>query len=89
MLGYGIMKIRRVEQNRNSLLYLFNSDKAIVIKKVQLIFQKIENVIKAKKLRLLGSSFIDIHMLKARNYGSDKSSSIVSPYRGYLKGAES
>lgn len=88
-MAYGMMKIKRADQNRNSLLYLFKSDKIIVIKKVQLIFQKIENVIKAKQLRLLGSSFIDIHMLKARNFGSDKSSSIVSPYRGYLKGGDS
>ena len=65
-LHFAVAKIKRAENNKNVNSHILKSDQNVVIKKIQLVFQKID-------------------MVRIKSIGSDKSSSIVSPYRGYIK----
>lgn len=84
-LHFAVAKIKRAENNKNVNSHILKSDQNVVIKKIQLVFQKIDMVYKSKRLRVLGISFMEINMVRIKSIGSDKSSSIVSPYRGYIK----
>ena len=83
-----LKRVERVQSNmnmKNTGEVLVKSDKIVIVRKIQLMHQKIQRVFSSKKLRSLGLAFMEIFMYKMRNSAADKSSSIVSPFRNYSK----
>ena len=80
-----MLRLKRAEPHSKNSSILHKADRIVVIRKIQLFYHKLHTVIAAKRIRNIGMSFLEISLLKVKNGGFDKSSSIVSPYRGYSK----